>query len=295
MNKKNNIPYHSIGYHFNNSLTFPYLKGIGKQYITSSQYYWNSEQRLDHHCIIQYTISGLGELNFQGKIYPQTKDNLFIISIPSKSCYYLPKNSNHWEFIYLEISIEAIPIITQILNFAGPSISISNYKKLIKNINNTYLKALNNNIKTFSQSSKICYDILMELLGYVEKNQIQQTDYNDFAKIYINQKYHHSTLNLDEIADQVGISKYHLDRSFHQKFGITIFNYIKHLRIEKACRLLTENNNLKTKEIAIMVGFSSDNYFCKTFKKVKGISPNNYKQQSNQYDLVRSLINHQKN
>lgn len=48
------------------------------------------------------------------------------------------------------------------------------------------------------------------------------------------------------------------------------------LRIERACTYL-EQNYLKTYEIAYRVGFRDEKYFSRVFKKVKGMSPKEYR------------------
>jgi two-component system response regulator YesN len=53
-------------------------------------------------------------------------------------------------------------------------------------------------------------------------------------------------------------------------------NYIRNLRIEKALGLL-KDIRLKVNEIGDIVGIPDTNYFCKTFKKIKGFSPTEYR------------------
>ena len=48
------------------------------------------------------------------------------------------------------------------------------------------------------------------------------------------------------------------------------------LRIERACTYL-EQDYLKTYEIAYRVGFRDEKYFSRVFKKVKGMSPKEYR------------------
>lgn len=289
MKTKKEAIYQSIGYHFEDQLPFPVLKGLGRQHVTSPSYYWNNEKRGDSQCVIQYTISGFGILEYQGKVYEQHPGSVFSIVIPDKNLYYLPESSDHWDFIYLEFSMEALPIFSQIVQFSGPSFSISHHPDFVRNLFHIYQNALSNSITTFADNSKLCYQVLMDLLVIAEQNRAKKEDRLDEAKQYIDTHYHISTLNLDDIADSVGLSKYHIARSFHKKFGMTVFKYINHRRIEQACRLLKQSNQLTSKQIAEMVGFSSDNYFGKNFKKIKGMTPNTYRKQGNQYDLVRII------
>ncbi|MBS4975020.1 helix-turn-helix transcriptional regulator [Longicatena sp. 210702-DFI.1.36] len=62
--------------------------------------------------------------------------------------------------------------------------------------------------------------------------------------------------------------------SQHTKNSFT--NILAEYRVEKAKQLLL--NNRKIKEVSSLVGFQNQNYFAKTFKKVTGYTPKEYKQ-----------------
>ncbi|WP_420315083.1 helix-turn-helix domain-containing protein [Dorea amylophila] len=59
--------------------------------------------------------------------------------------------------------------------------------------------------------------------------------------------------------------------------------------LQKSCILLLQNRYHTIGDIASMVGFSNDNYFCKVFRKSLGITPTQYRIQNQNYDLVRVL------
>ncbi|MGH4119594.1 helix-turn-helix domain-containing protein [Clostridium sp.] len=59
--------------------------------------------------------------------------------------------------------------------------------------------------------------------------------------------------------------------------GETFVNYLKKLRVEKAIELLLDNPNHKIYEVANMVGYKDAKQFTKTFRKITGISPIEYK------------------
>jgi two-component system response regulator YesN len=84
-------------------------------------------------------------------------------------------------------------------------------------------------------------------------------------------------IKLQEIADQFYISREYISRKFKQEFHENISDYIVKYRIKKAKTLL-KNSQLKVFEIANMVGYQDDKYFRKVFKKVEGITPNEYRQ-----------------
>ena len=288
-NKLDMSNYNSIGYHFQESLPYPVLIGLGKQLITDHDYYWDNRNRADNHCLIQYTIRGQGELVYQGTCYKQNPGDIFLIKIPDKNKYYLPSSSQLWEFIYLEFSNESIPIFSQITNFVGPCFFIGNNSQVTKKIENIYQMALKNKISNVYKNSKLAYHLLMDLLEASSTTKTKIANNMDLAKNYIDANFYSNTINLDEIAEEIGISKFHLSREFHNQFGITINQYLTTVRIEQACRLLKQKNTYSIKQISEITGFSNDSYFGKVFKKLKGQTPFEYRNLNNKYDIVRII------
>ena len=107
------FPYKAIKYQFSSDLPLITLTGIGFQNITDHSYSWHNLHRHDKHCLIQYCISGQGVLTINNSTYTITSGKAFLLNIPSNSHYYLPQNSTHWKFIYLEFSPEVLPHIMQ--------------------------------------------------------------------------------------------------------------------------------------------------------------------------------------
>lgn len=86
-------------------------------------------------------------------------------------------------------------------------------------------------------------------------------------------------LSLAELSSSVGVHPVHLAREFHRFFRRTIGQEIRYLRIELACRKL-ETRNYALKDVALMVGFSDQSHFGRTFKIVTGMTPVQFRAQS---------------
>ncbi len=83
-------------------------------------------------------------------------------------------------------------------------------------------------------------------------------------------------IGLDELAAQVGLSRYHFARVFKASTGETPHQYVLRLRIEEARRLLVETKQ-GVMEIAQAVGFRSPSHFAALFKRSTGMSPAGYR------------------
>ena len=93
---------------------------------------------------------------------------------------------------------------------------------------------------------------------------------------YIKEHYAED-ISLQSVAEKVGISGGYLSTLFSQNLNCKFIDYLNQVRIDRACVYL-EQNFLKTYEIAYRVGFRDEKYFSRVFKKVKGLSPKEYRE-----------------
>lgn len=92
---------------------------------------------------------------------------------------------------------------------------------------------------------------------------------------YINENYNHIT-DIEQIAEHFFLSKYHLCRFFRKNLGVSLVGYLNTVKITEACSLLRQGEGNMSR-IAMECGFNSSSYFCKVFKKERGISPTDYR------------------
>ncbi len=90
----------------------------------------------------------------------------------------------------------------------------------------------------------------------------------------------HSRISLEETAKHLRISPSYLSRLFKKETGEAFGDYVNKLKIEEAASLLLCTEYSDT-EISNMLGFSSQSYFIKIFRKYTGTTPKKYKQKYN--------------
>lgn len=88
-------------------------------------------------------------------------------------------------------------------------------------------------------------------------------------------------LSTSEIAQSASISNSECLRCFHNVIGITPIQYLKQYRIQKAAEFL-HTTNIKIADIAAKCGFREMSYFSKTFRSLKGVTPTQFRDQTNQ-------------
>jgi len=77
---------------------------------------------------------------------------------------------------------------------------------------------------------------------------------------------------LQQLADLAEMSRFHFCRSFKQSTGLSPHQFLLHLRINEAKRLL-KSTKLGIAEIANLLGFSEQSHFTMTFHKFIGTTP----------------------
>lgn len=85
-----------------------------------------------------------------------------------------------------------------------------------------------------------------------------------------------STLTLQEVASQFGISQRSFTRRFKAANGVNAMTYWQKLKVESAKELLA-SSNLSIQEIAFQMGYQDQSHLTKLFKKELSTTPRDYR------------------
>ncbi len=83
-------------------------------------------------------------------------------------------------------------------------------------------------------------------------------------------------LSLASLASYAGYTEYYFSKKFKKETGLTLAEYIRRKRLEKAAMLL-RSTELDVKQIAMQLRFCSQSYFTDNFRKHFGVSPSQYR------------------
>lgn len=141
------------------------------------------------------------------------------------------------------------------------------YAQLEKNVNMPVLNQIT-----------ITLNLFRDICSYMNRQKnVRDVDMITKGIIsFIDARYGDPNLSLALLADQFEISQSYLSSLFKQTQGINLSTYIENIRIEKAKDYIN-TTDLTISKISAMVGYGSTNSFCRTFKRVTGVSTSEYR------------------
>ncbi|MEG1779803.1 MAG: response regulator [Clostridium sp.] len=92
-------------------------------------------------------------------------------------------------------------------------------------------------------------------------------------------EHYKEPIGLTEAAETVSLNPAYLSYLFKQELGYGFSNYLLELRMECAKALL-RSTNYKVKDVVMQSGFNDYHYFSKTFKRLNGVSPIDYRKEN---------------
>ena len=110
-------------------------------------------------------------------------------------------------------------------------------------------------------------------------NNSQIAEEIDMATIYFNEHYNEE-ISIEEYSENHHMSTSWFIRNFKQCTGSTPMRYILSKRIYNA-EILLQDSSYNITEISQIVGYENPLYFSRIFKKIKGLSPSEYRKSIN--------------
>ncbi|MCR5226408.1 MAG: AraC family transcriptional regulator [Eubacterium sp.] len=125
------------------------------------------------------------------------------------------------------------------------------------------------------------YEMVEEYTIYMRENATQNATSKQIKECVNYIRAHiHDNITVSELADVVALNETYLSKLFKKEMKCTVSEYIRNEKIEEACWLLSYTDKSSI-EIATDLSFSSHSYFISVFKKVKKVTPKEYRNSVN--------------
>lgn len=129
------------------------------------------------------------------------------------------------------------------------------------------------NLDIFAHSAYV-YNFLMNAIE--ESFLCESTSSLVNAAIEMIQNEFNRLESIEQLADELGVSKHHLIREFSAQTGVSPGKYLENIRVDRAALLLRcTDYNLEL--VASIVGYTNANYFGKVFRKLLKTTPTKYR------------------
>lgn len=254
-------------------------------YVSSAKYGgdWHSTPHTHNCSEFFYVVGGQGQFFIEGKIYPVSANDLVVVN----------PNVEH-----TEISLNATPLEYIVLGLEGLELSVKGEQDdrycivNFKNMRDHIFFYFHNMLREIEEKEPgyetVCQDLMEVLIIHL----MRQTNFSTTlapirrsasklcvtVRKYIDEHFKEN-INLDLLAKLTHVSKYYMVHAFTEEYGISPINYMISRRITEAKHLL-ENDDYSLALIGRMLGFSSPSYFSQSFKKLTGMSPNEFRKKS---------------
>ena len=221
-----------------------------------------------------------------------------VIVIPPGEVHELIAPPNGKRFIFLF----DISMITQLKGFAGIQsllvqplyITPETYPHIYDEVYQILVQMRNEYFNKTEYAELVIYSLLLNFFVKFGYNRINTENLFPNVRLYKQKEYvqkfnnlmdyidahYMEDLNLEDIAESIGFSKFHFSRLFKQYTNFTFCDYLCYRRIKVAEELLAEPD-LSITEIAMQSGFPSISTFNRLFKQHKNCTPSEYRSKNN--------------
>lgn len=243
-----------------------------------------SEGRLrpsEAHAIFHYTLRGRGECSVGARTYPVTAGQGFLQVVNDPACgYRYPHGGTEdWAFCCFCFSGgNTLPLVNDMIKAYGPVFTIDAGSPALRRLADEE-RWLSCPTIGRMESAELFYSLIFTLASLGERERGRTADEQlRQCRTLVEQAVHlieerlADDPSVEELAAELGVTREHLSRRFHQYTGRSLKRYLSKQRALLACRLLKETD-LPVQEIAARLSFSSPANFIRFFKKILQVTP----------------------
>lgn len=251
-----------------------YLTDVGF-FPKAKEHYREREEGADQYILI-YCTEGKGVIEVEDQIYRLEKSDAFCIPRNVWHKYYADEKEP-WSILWVHFKGENtnyFPLEERKIVHINSRHSDNRMMVLF----NLLFRVLERNytIGNFIYISQVLSLILSEI--YFREKVDESSVQDRHVTMVIRYMYQHlrENLTLEEISEEVQLSKSYLNAVFKAQTGKSPVEFFIHLKMQEACKLL-KSTDYYIYEVSSELGYTDQYYFSRIFKKVVGVSPKDYK------------------
>ncbi len=252
------------------------LYPVAMGYYPKAEHHQMVREKHQNNLLI-YCTAGRGTLMLEGKAHRIRPGDL--IMLPKGVNHSYSSHSNYpWSIYWIHFDGALSDDFCRHIDMTGPIQSVSLQPRLISDFEELFsLRHSGYNLASFIHGCHELQQILSHLALLVRQQRSKsgkQIDL-DAARAFMNEHLH-GQLNLESLATHSKLSKYHFSKRFKALTGHSPIQYFINLKMQHACYLLDASVQ-SIKQVAAALGYDDAYYFSRLFKKVIGLSPDQYR------------------
>ncbi|MBP1993622.1 helix-turn-helix domain-containing protein [Paenibacillus eucommiae] len=257
------------------------LDSIGCMEVNSTDHICNGLKRLEQvgSSIFQYTLKGKGMIRIGEQLYSLEAGKAFMVDVPSDHEYYYEGDADGWRVLFIVLNGEHVNDCWSFIRQQLGSVAVFEPDaSVIRYLIRLYWEAYQGHLNDGFQSAGAAYQFITELYRTAHMIPPQPHAMPELVRrlITLMESDYKTLEGLDDLADRLDASKFHITRTFHQHTGSTVIQYLTKIRINRAIELLL-NSNHNVEYIAQEVGYQNSKYFTKVFREQTKMPPGQYR------------------
>lgn len=163
---------------------------------------------------------------------------------------------------------------------------VKSFSQMIPVEHDNYAEDLIEKFGTLSEFREWFYHLLLEISKDINANRRSQKKEEIAKEIaeFVHSNIQDPMLSQTEIAARLSWSYSYIRHTFKEVYGITLADYILKVRIDMAKKLL-ETTELSVTDVAQRSGFQTKSYYFTIFKKLVGLTPNEYRETARKAEI----------
>jgi len=230
------------------------------------------------HYVLGFVESGRRFLTCKNKEYNIDAGDLLLFNpLDNHACEQVDDQALDWRCVNIEKAVmrrmaEEITGKDDLPIFTSTVVCQSDAVSTLRDLHDMILKE----VKDFNKEETFYFLIEQLITDYtkpVAETLAQVSREIQAACDYMESNYT-ETITLADLSKVAGLNKYTLLRSFTMQRGITPYQYLSTIRVNKAKRLLEDG--VSPIEAAFQSGFTDQSHFTRFFKNFIGLTPRQY-------------------
>jgi len=230
--------------------------------------------------LMLYTLNGQGCVQTGTNAIPLTRGYAVMIDCHIPHEYH--SVSDRWEFLWIHFNGDSAASLFAIAypNHSIRAVRIKNAEDFTKRINGLIDRMTQNDIASclhLSSDMHLIFNTVYLSIHEKDKADIKHNGANDVrAAVEYIENHYFQPITVDDMIQDLPVSKYHFIRCFSRTMGIAPYSYLTNYRINVSKTLLRSTDK-SVSEIAESCGFPDTSNFIAHFKKHTGQRPLQYR------------------